>query len=104
MNINKIGSEISSLCNLLKAAALYAESIRQCNVSFEYKNMCTSVIRTQKQLEEKIKWMNPSGKEYVDTAMEDDKVHYISEVVLLMSSIGTDGCKEIFDTLKKHID
>jgi hypothetical protein len=36
--------------------------------------------------------------------MEDDRVHYISEVVLLMSLVTEEDCKDILESLKKYID
>lgn len=104
MDIRRLGMEFASLCNLMKAAALYAESIRSSNVSFEYKNVCTNVIKTQTFLENRLKSLTPDAKEIISKDMEGDKIHYISETVLLMSSVNTDGCKEIFETLKKHLE
>jgi hypothetical protein len=104
MDTNILGTQISALCNLLKASSLYAESIREYNVSFRYKNICTAVMRTQKQLEDTIKVMNPSAKTIIEDAMDDDKIYYISEVVILMNSLNTEGCKEIIETLKKSIE
>lgn len=104
MDIKRLGMEFASLCNLMKAAALYAESIREENVSFEYKNICTNVIRTQDFLERKLKSITPDAKDLIGREMDDDKIHYISETVLLMSSVNTDGCREIFETLRKHLE
>jgi hypothetical protein len=104
MDIRRLGMEFASLCNLMKAASLYAESIRATNVSFEYKNVCTNVIKTHTFLENKLKSVNPDASKIIESEMEDDKIHYIAETVLLMSSVNTDACKEIFETLKKHVE
>lgn len=104
MHLRRLGMEVSSLCNLMKAASLYAESIRSTNVSFEYKNVCTNVIKTQQFLEKKLKSVLPEAKPIINNAMEDDKIHYISEVVLLMSSVNTESCKDIYEELKSFIE
>ena len=104
MDIKRLGMEVASLCNLMKAASLYAEDIRSHNVSFEYKNACTSVIRTYQLLEKKLKMVNPAASKTIEDELDNDRIHYISETVLLMSSIGVEGCKEIFETLKRHIE
>jgi phosphohistidine phosphatase SixA len=104
MDIRRLGMEFASMCNLMKAASLYAESIRGESVSFEYKNICSNIIRTQELLERKLKHVTPDAKQLVEREMDDDKIHYISETVLLMSAVNTDACKEIFETLKKHIE
>lgn len=104
MDIKRLGLEFASLSNLMKAASLYAESIRSENVSFEYKNICSNVIKTQSFLEKKLKSLTPEAKDIISKEMEGDKIHYISETVLLMSSVNTEGCKEIFETLKKHLE
>jgi len=104
MDIRRLGMEFASLCNLMKAASLYAESIRSTNVSFEYKNVCSNVIKNQQFLERKLKSVTQDASKLIDNEMDDDKIHYISETVLLMSAVNTDSCKEIFETLKKHIE
>lgn len=104
MDIRRLGMEFASLCNLMKAASLYAESIRSTNVSFEYKNVCSNVIKTHDFLEKKLKSVNPGASPLIEKEMEDDKIHYIAETVLLMSAVNTDACKEIFQTLKKHVE
>jgi hypothetical protein len=104
MDISKIGAEIASLMRLMKASALYAESVKQYPIATEYKNICHSIIKDYNKLANKIRFMNPGGKSIIDTDMEDDRVHYISEVVLLMSVITTEDCKEILETLKKNVD
>jgi hypothetical protein len=104
MDIRRLGMEFASLCNLMKAASLYAESIRANNVSFEYKNVCSNVIKTHGFLEGKLKSVNPDASKLIDKEMEDDKIHYIAETVLLMSAVNTEACKEIFETLKKHVE
>jgi hypothetical protein len=104
MDIRRLGMEVSSLCNLMKAASLYAESIRSTNVSFEYKNVCSNVIKNQQFLERKLKSILPDAKTVIDGAMEDDKIHYISEVVLIMSSVNTESCKDIYEQLRSFIE
>jgi hypothetical protein len=104
MHLRRLGMEVSALCNLMKAASLYAESIRSTNVSFEYKNVCSNVIKTHHFLERKLKSILPDAKPIIEDAMEDDKIHYISEVVLLMSSVNTESCKDIYEELKSFIE
>lgn len=104
MNVNKIGAEIASLMRLMKAASLYAESVRQYPIATEYKNICHSIINDYKKLANKISFMNPGGKSIIESDMEDDRVHYISEVVLLMSIVTTEDCKEILENLKKNVE
>lgn len=105
MDINKLGTEMASLLRLMKASALYAESIRQYPIATEYKNICYSIIKDCDKLYRKVKFMNPNGKDFIDDSSEDDRVHYIAEVVLLMSSISdVEGCKEILEAIKNNID
>jgi dihydroorotate dehydrogenase len=104
MNVNKIGAEIASLMRLMKASPLYAESVRQYPIATEYKNICYSIIKDYKKLSNAIGFMNPGAKTLIESDMEDDRVHYISEVVLLMSLVTEDDCKDILESLKKYID
>lgn len=104
MDINKIGAEIASLMRLMKAASLYAESLKQYPIATEYKNICHSITKDYNKLANKITFMNDAGKAIINNDLEDDRVHYISEVVLLMNVITTEDCKELLETLKKNID
>lgn len=104
MNVNKIGAEIASLMRLMKASALYAESVRQYPIATEYKNICYSIVKDYNKLSNAIRFMNPGAKALIESDMEDDRVHYISEVVLLMSLVTEEDCKEILESLKKYIE
>lgn len=104
MNVNKIGAEIASLMRLMKAASLYAESLKQYPIATEYKNICHSILKDYQKLAHKISFMNPAGKSIITDDLEDDRIHYISEVVLLMNVLPTEDCKEILESLKKNVD
>lgn len=104
MDINKIGAEIASLMRLMKAASLYAESLKQYPIATEYKNICHSITKDYNKLANKITFMNDAGKSIINDDMEDDRIHYISEVVLLMNLIPTDQCKDILEAIQKNVD
>lgn len=104
MDKHKIGAEIASLMRLMKAASLYAESVKQYPVATQYKNICHSITKDYNKLADAIRFMNPGAKALIESDMEDDRVHYISEVVLLMSIVTADDCKDILESLKKYLD
>lgn len=104
MDKHKIGSEIASLMRLMKAASLYAESVRQYPIATQYKNICYSIIKDYNKLTDAIKFMNPGAKALIESDMDDNRVHYISEVVLLMSLMKEEDCKDILESLKKYVD
>lgn len=104
MNVSKIGAEIAAVTRLMKAASLYAESLKQYPIATEYKNIFHSITKDYHKLAHKISFMNPAGKSIITDDLEDDRIHYISEVVLLMNVLPTEDCKEILESLKKNVD